>query len=141
MRAEPDLCALCQEINLEDLKSDQGYLHHATCDALVQSAHTCHLCKSIMNLFIRSIHTNRRVTHPMRSICDCGHLGPVALHAACPDINSNGRHYQEHTPGPVLSRKLSLQVAVTIGSIKDRISYGTMYPTLLIFCDPSSFLR
>ncbi|KAH6661419.1 hypothetical protein BKA67DRAFT_508781, partial [Truncatella angustata] len=137
LRKEPELCTLCREINLEDLKSDHGFLHHSTCDSLVQSAHTCDLCKSITNLFIRSIHMYRSIIHPIRSIYDCSRLGPIALHAACRDLDSD-RSSWARIPGPVLSSKLSLQVAVTLGPTGDRVFYGAGYPTLSMFCDPGS---
>jgi hypothetical protein len=125
------LCVFCQGINLEDLKSGDGYTHQPTGGTLVLSAEACALCRLIVNLFKRHIHERRRATSPIRNISDVLHWGPVSMFAAGRELNSKGTRMR----GPVSDRELSLRVAVTMGVANSVLRYGPESPTLLMFTD------
>ncbi len=130
------LCAFCDGINLEDLKSNDGYIHQPTCGALIISADTCNLCHLIVNLFRRCICEQRIATSPIRDICDARHLGPVRLFAASRELDFEEHIYQRRERGSVKDKLLSQRVAVTLGIEETDLHYGPEFPTLLMFADP-----
>lgn len=130
------LCVLCQGINLDDMKSNGGYVHQLTCDALVGSADACDLCKLIVELFTQSIHEHRLATSSIRDISDAWHLGPVRLFAASNEIDLEPHIFQRRERSHVKDRLLSQRVALMLGTVGTELSYGPGYPTLLMFADP-----
>jgi hypothetical protein len=126
------LCVFCQGINLEDLKSGNGYTHQPTGGALVLSADACALCRLIVNLFKRHIHERRLATSPIRNISDVLNFGPVSMFAAGRELDS--KEIRER--GPVSDGPLSRRVAVTMGVVGSTLRYGPESPTLLMFTDP-----
>ncbi len=131
---QPDsqLCVFCQGINLEDLKSGDGYTHQPTGGALVLSGEACALCRLIVNLFKRHIHQHRLATSSLRNISDALDLGPVSMFAAGEEIDS--KKIRER--GPISDGPLSRRVAVTIGVLGSTLHYGPDFPTMLMFTDP-----
>ncbi|KAG6354642.1 hypothetical protein INS49_004660 [Diaporthe citri] len=133
------LCIFCQGINLEDIKSYDGYFHQPTCHALISSANTCDLCQLIVDLFKRCIHEQRLATSSIRSLSHAWHLGPVRLFAASHELDLNPGLFQRQKRGRVKDKLLSKRVAVTLGMVGTELIYGPDYPTLLMFADPGSF--
>ncbi|KAH7115594.1 hypothetical protein EDB81DRAFT_624341, partial [Dactylonectria macrodidyma] len=131
------LCLFCQWVNLEDMKSSDGYVHQPTCDDLLSSSEVCDLCQLIVNLVRRHIHQERRATGP-RDISDAKALGPVRLFAASRELDLDVHVFQRRERSPVHEKLLSQRVAVTLGNDAQPM-YGPAYPTLLMFTNPGSF--
>jgi hypothetical protein len=130
------LCVFCQGINLEDIKSNGGYVHQPTCHALISSANTCDLCHLIADLFKRYFHEQRLATSSIRNLSDAKHLGPVRLFAASRELDLNPGPFQRRERGRVKDKLLPKRVAVTLGMIGTELGYGPDYSTLLMFADP-----
>ncbi|KAH8879178.1 HET-domain-containing protein [Thozetella sp. PMI_491] len=111
------LCVFCQGINLEDIKSNDGYVHQPTCHALISSADTCDLCQLIVDLFKRCIYEQRLATSSIRNLSDAWHLGPVRLFAASRELDLNLYPFQRRERGRVQDKLLSKRVAMTLGMI------------------------
>ncbi|KAI0011862.1 HET-domain-containing protein [Xylariaceae sp. FL0662B] len=105
------LCAFCQGINLEALKSAGGYVHQPTCDTLINSAEHCSLCHLLVALFRRRFYMWRSVMHPVRQLSDARSFGPVSLFAASRDLDLDEWRFQRRPPGPVTDCLLSRRVA------------------------------
>ena len=138
---EPDnsrhrLCVFCQGINLEDMKSNDGYVHQPTCDALISSADACDLCQLIAGLFKRCIYEHRLATSSIRNMSDAWHLGPVRLFAASHELDLKLHIFQRRERSRVKDKLLSQRVAVTLGMVGTELGYGPEYPTLLMFAEP-----
>ncbi|KAL8306273.1 hypothetical protein RB597_003179 [Gaeumannomyces tritici] len=133
------LCDFCQGINLEDMKSNDGYVHHPTCHALASSADKCDLCQLIVGVFKRYIYEQRRATNPIRNLSDAWHLGPVKLFAASRELDSNQHIFLRRERGGVQNKLLFKRVAITLGISGTTLHYGPNDPTLLMFANPGSF--
>jgi hypothetical protein len=107
-------CAFYLGINLEDLKSEEGYTHQPNCAALVRSADSCRLCGVIVAVLKRSIHIQRRQTSPYKTIADVGYLGPLRLFAAARDVDS--QNLKRRKKGPVKEQLLS-NVTIVAGEV------------------------
>ncbi|KAH8804855.1 heterokaryon incompatibility protein-domain-containing protein [Xylogone sp. PMI_703] len=129
-------CDCCLGINLKDLKSNSGYVHHQSCNDLVASTNTCDLCLVIVTVLKRSIHHLRRQSNPVKSISDIGQWGPVRLFAAGRKIDSQNVRYRER--GPVREKLLSQSVAVVVGE-PDALYYGPENAVLDMYADKGSF--
>jgi len=129
-------CGVCRSINLEDMKSNNGYVHQPTCDALIISGHTCDLCQLIVDIFERYIYEQRLATSSIRQLSDAGHLGPVRLFAANRELDLNQHPFQRRERGRVKDKLLSKRVAMTFGMVNTELGYGLEYPNLLMFADP-----
>jgi hypothetical protein len=130
------LCAFCCGINLEDLKSKDGYMHQPTCGALITSADTCDLCKLIRNLVKRCIYEHRLASGPIRTLDDARYLGPVRLFGASRELDFKKYIFQRRERGSIGDNLLSQRVAVTLGINDTDLHYGPEFPTLLMFTDP-----
>src|SRR3569833_3296161 len=130
------LCVFCQGINLEDIKSNDGYVHQPTCHALISSADTCALCQLIFDLSKRFIYKHFPATSSIGNLSDAGHLGPIRLFAASHELDLNLRPFQRRERGRVKDKQLSKMVAITLDMMGTELIYGPNVPTLLMFADP-----
>ncbi|CAM1506145.1 Fc.00g057860.m01.CDS01 [Cosmosporella sp. VM-42] len=133
------ICAFCNGLNLEDMKSKDGYEHQPTCETLIRSAAACDLCEIIVNTLKRSIHVQRMATGQIRCISDARHLGPVRLFAAGRHIDYSTGILQRRARSPVEDKSLSLSVSVTLGDGQILLGYMPECPTFLMFADSGSF--
>ncbi|KAK3384108.1 heterokaryon incompatibility protein-domain-containing protein [Lasiosphaeria ovina] len=139
---DQELCAICRDINMEDLKSDAGYVHQPSVGAMISSTDSCDLCRLIAEIFKRSIHEQRRATHPVRSISDVKEWGPVRLFAASRELDSaSNKGYQRRERCAVKDELLSYRVAVTCGELEvlEKLHYGPETPTLIMYTEQGSF--
>lgn len=137
-----ELCAICRDINMEDLKSDAGYVHQPSVGSMISSTDSCDLCRLIAEIVKRSIHEQRRATHPVRSISDVKEWGPVRLFAASRELDSaRNKHYQRRERCAVEDELLSYRVAVTCGELEvlEKLHYGPETPTLIMYTGQGSF--
>lgn len=126
-------CASCLGINLEDLKSEEGYIHQPSCAALFSSAESCQLCGIIVTVLKRCIHLQRRQTSPYKNISDVGHLGPLRLFAADRDIGL--QNIKRRKKGPVVEKLLSQNVTIVTGEVDSSLYYQPDSPMLDMYAD------
>ena len=133
-----ELCAIYRDINMEDLKSDAGYIHQPSVGAMISSTDSCDLCRLIVEIVKRSIHENRLATHPVRSISDVKEWGPVRLFAASRNLDAaRNKCYQRRERCAVEDELLSYRVAVTWGGFEvlEELRYGPETPTLIMYTE------
>jgi hypothetical protein len=111
------VCDYCRGINLEDLKSDDGYLHQPTFAAIVSSSATCKLCKIMLGLLEESFKRLWMIWGRIdpSKLTDAN---PVRLVAAGEDIYS--RTNGGRKPRPINTQRLHRSVAVILGGMEKK---------------------
>jgi hypothetical protein len=104
------LCECCIGINLQCLKSSQGYEHQPTFGSLILSSSACVLCDLIKKSVDRTLNINRAFGPSISE-----DLGPVRLFCAGRSLARESATHRRCPEGQVEELLLWHEVAVVIG--------------------------